>query len=436
MFPFKWDVISQKKRFDEQTFENRCHIDSFETSLTEKPFVLVNDLVSGNRNDIPELQWHRCDYNFGPPDKAPANYNEYTYFYDFVRHSLYDTQGANQEPVRYFELGLVEPNVEQTVPVPAFENATVSFGRLQKKEEKRREAEGIEKTTEVYKIGTFTLKLLSINLHIFNTGVGVLSFFTQNFKTQDEADILLINQLGRRIYPEFLSNYIPTGQEDAESMKGLFPLLINTQLASMLATNVTFMFGQKKADFTYQEYANTTEDPLWDQAKKLPRRIQNFFPGNSFFDDFDLMTKVSDSSPSEGVVLRNIMDDRMFTLCWYGNNKLVRQLKRFDSSTNRYVYEIDKYWFAFVSGDHDAAWPTVQHRQLLQKYIEQYTYGRWANFGTLYGITRELLVVLSDDAESLKKKRCSSAVRPCSTDVLSDCCFMPGATCVCVAVYG
>lgn len=381
LFPFKWDVLSGKEKLTEQTLNERCNLAAFTELLGERKFSITGDRPKSADNEI-ELKWNQCQYGFGSVEKSPYNYSEYTYFYDFVQHALFDVDRQGDEPIKYFELEATAQRGENTPgQVAPFQDTFLSVSRLKKTKDKKT-------GKDILRSKSFQLELTSINLHAFNTGVGVLSFFAENYCHPDSASILLINQLVRRIYPEFLE--MNPGQET--------DLLRETQLATMLAKEVKFSFGKQEAIFDYTEYSDPIPEKLWKQTYRLPSRIYQFFPAATFTDDSKAASgdKVSDKS----VLIRNVMDDRMFTLCWYGNNELSGQLRQFDEIAKEYVYEANRFWFTFFSMDNPNS-PTVQNSKLLRQYIERFTYGRWANYGTLYGVTRETFVILSEDAQNL-----------------------------------
>jgi hypothetical protein len=104
LFPFKWDVIPVNKDLACTEFDKRSNLCDFERLLG----------VKGNSNNSP---WKRMIYQF---DEGSKDYNEYTFFYDFVRDILYDKNQKNGL-IRYFEYKIGH-------------NASITIGTLKKDE--------------------------------------------------------------------------------------------------------------------------------------------------------------------------------------------------------------------------------------------------------------------------------------------------------------
>ena len=68
-----------------------------------------------------------------------------------------------------------------------------------------------------------------------------------------------------------------------------------------------------------------------------------------------------------------------------------------------YGYEDHLYWYAFMNGDAKSESITCQHDVMLEEEIANSTYNRWANYGTLFGFTRDSFVAISDDLNTLLK---------------------------------
>ncbi|MCS4454100.1 hypothetical protein JTT00_01810 [Clostridium botulinum] len=48
------------------------------------------------------------------------------------------------------------------------------------------------------------MKIKSIKLKVYDTGVATLSYFLNNYEWKNKEDILRINDYGRRIYPQHI----------------------------------------------------------------------------------------------------------------------------------------------------------------------------------------------------------------------------------------
>ena len=110
-------------------------------------------------------------------------YNEKNFFYEFVHPALYDTGPA-----------LYDTGKEESL--------------LKHYERREPQQGGVSYIISKRNGKTYTLKLDAINLNLYTTGVGMLTFHLKNEREDQkkEEDILTINQYGRRIYPPFFDD--------------------------------------------------------------------------------------------------------------------------------------------------------------------------------------------------------------------------------------
>ena len=207
--------------------------------------------------------------------------------------------------------------------------------------------------------GSFILKLDGISLRIFNTNIAILSFNLINDTYYNPQDILAINDFGRRIYPQFL------GENFTQNTKEAF-----------LAQSISLKFSQKKIceDFTH---FNKIENLSIEKFNFLPKFIHELISPN-----FTNFTKI-----------RPIIDDRMFVISQYHNDVLSHRMKNYCETTG-YGYEKDDFWYKYVYVDGNGK--TCQSKYMTKELIQQSTYDRWVEDGTLFGITRYSFVVLTD----------------------------------------
>lgn len=79
---------------------------------------------------------------------------------------------------------------------------------------------------------------------------------------------------------------------------------------------VDFKDGRDSSVETFSYFNDQTN--LQRSSTKLPKHIMHLFDETLFTDQ---------DKEDERILITNIMDDRMFTLCWYGNNQISRELK-------------------------------------------------------------------------------------------------------------
>ncbi|MBP9076715.1 MAG: hypothetical protein KBG02_07620 [Haliscomenobacter sp.] len=272
-----------------------------------------------------------------------VQYNEVTYFYDFVRPVLYDT-GTEDSLQRHYYYKL--PGAEH-------EN---------------------EYVIELANGKTYRLEIDDIVVSFFNTGVGYMAFSLYNRRKEQSApqDILKINAFGRRVYPPFLSTNLDLigqqaffdDQDWARGLKGTQEISNEMARSIRLETN-----GVAWAVEDFQSW-------LVDQnPQRPPALVRQLLP--------EAMLQETALSP--------VLDDRMFTVCWYGNKELTEYLKGQNPEEH---YKTDDWWYQFVFVDTNGA--TCPNKTLQKKLLEEATNPRWVNYGTFYGISRYSFVALTE----------------------------------------
>ncbi|GBU08782.1 hypothetical protein AwDysgo_21130 [Bacteroidales bacterium] len=293
-FPFKWEFPNKKdKLFSEQTKLSSIPTDKF-----------------SNWERTPEIS---------KDTEANELYNEKNYFYEFVHPLLYDT---NEEDSLVFHYERKETKTGDVRYI---------FNVRDKKE--------------------YNLKVDAINLNLYSTGVGVLSFYLENHTYEDKEDILTINQYGRRIFPPFIG--------DVEN---------RYEIAEFIA--IENLGGSKnyKEDFT--KYTNKD---AWKPA--------------SFIDDL-----ISDLSSEINII--PVIDDRMFVNCWYPNDDLSLKYKDKDELPFNAYLGKDEFLYKYIYVDVSSI--TCKNDRMMSDILQEQTYKRWQKDGTLFGMSRYSFVTLTN----------------------------------------
>jgi hypothetical protein len=386
----------------------------FPFTIEEDEFDLKKFGNSLNSNDWKEEQFDISRVEANGNRSSISNYNEYVYFYSMVQKLLYNTENTEDEISKYFELNsdlneyhIYTINSKETKKYMFYKdsennyfaktiegleyNEIIKISDLyfinenyyiisdKKKEildenfsleniiEKSKYDEEIEKLKSkdlfYVKSNDYKLNISRIALRVFKTGVGILSFHLENYKYDDKESILKINDFGRRVYPQFKpihsakSNFLA----DRLMLKHLFDNSKN--------------ISENFEDSGYEYISNTIMKLLEDKFlfEELDKNEKNRFQ------------------------IKPIIDDRMFTICWYGNDEFSRILKKSDWWENKKEYLKNDDWakFIFVDGNYNS----LQSKSMMEEYLTKHTYDRWINYGTLYGISRYSFVCLTDRSD-------------------------------------
>jgi hypothetical protein len=218
------------------------------------------------------------------------------------------------------------------------------------------------------------LVIEGITLHFFNTGVGVLTYNLTNINPEQskELDILKINEFGRRIYPQFLNN------------KGL----LGTK-QQFLANSIKLVINE--LDFSFDDFSwfnIELGNPSVSEPYRLPRLIKKLF-----HDEFIFKLNENETLKSPKILITKVTDDRMFFQCWYGNNENANQIGLHFKQQAKIKSD---WWYAYIFGD-KALRDSIANKKMQAEQLEYHTYKRWAEYGTIYGMSRDSFVCLSDE---------------------------------------
>ncbi len=379
LFPFRWKNWNLK---DNSSMEENFRLETFGESL------LKND----------QCKWKSESFELNHYD----HYNEYNYFYEYVREILYDLNEDlrikktknNEQLINHFEYQLPENN-------QFFYNIKLK-------------GDG----------NVYHLETDSILLNIYSTGTAVLSFHLRNHSYPEQDDILKINKFGRRLFVPFFDlkpDSIYSGNNDDTNEKLLLCSTKNYEIPDAI------WIGQKempdKGDKHFEDFSEYLKKETFKHGPfVLPRFIEGLFPVN-FFTTHEKNT-TGNNTYGHKVYLRPVLDDRMFVVSWYGNSRLAKDMSKISDCTdltidgndiydNRnkktyYSYETNNWWYRYVYVD-----TSLMHTNKFQKQelLKNQTYSRWVENGTLYGMSRYSLVMLTSNFSDLEKYGVTYLVR-------------------------
>ncbi len=361
LFPFQWYFSGSQMRH--KTLEQR----------TDLPRLV--ELFDGT-------EWKKRPYK----TDTVLNYNEYNYFYDMARKALFDEGKENEKALLANFFYDIAPDTY-----------TYNF-----------------KVCTDFQNNTFkeySLHIDSIILHLYSTGVGVLSFHLNNrLKHQSGPDdILDINQAGRRLYPPFFaidSKYIGTQEQFgiADFSAGL-DITMKKELARefrVIADEATETFE------TFRHHGGFASNPFQLPAhlKYLLRRIP------LTVDEADM------KSEDTKVFLSPLLDDRMFVICWYGNDDIIDELHantkdHCRDKDGKLTYLQSDWWYKYMFNDQRNN--TCQNQQMMRNLIRKHTYTRWSDYGTFYGVNRYSFVCLTGSLKTLRDNNAAFLVNHMQT---------------------
>jgi hypothetical protein len=277
------------------------------------------------------------------PTTGNQRYSEYYYFHPFVREAMFGNGNGNGNGD-----GEALPPLMTYFVRDAPAGAQFQLWVLDKE-------------------APYILDIQRIALRIYDARIGILCLELVNRTHEDLEDILKINDYGRRIYPQFLGD------------RGV--------------ANPKESFLPDRVEIHGIEDSPIVED-FADAAKfrkdhPVAAKYIQWLLGDRFTTDPDAA-----ASEDKDILFRPTIDDRMYTVCWYGSDDASKSFSTVNLNSE-YVYENSTDWYRFVFLDGNE-WPTCQHPGMRQTFIRDVTYERWADYGTLFGISRYSLVCVTD----------------------------------------
>lgn len=330
-------------------------------------FKTITEIVGAAPN-----KWNRKPFT---QDRI-TDYNEFHYFYDYVTEVLYERESATTDlPAEEMFIAHYAYNIPEGAGRYRIETRNPKYHKTNAPHE--------PETKE------YELEIDSILLHLYYTGVGILSFHLNNRKYADQEDVLYINQYGRRVYPNFYK--IPGEFVGKQAAFDETDFSTNAPHGLELAHCITIDLNDGAKPYCEK----------WD----LDVRQRRKHPNDHFRYKMPKMLDPFLSEIEKGYDIFPVIDDRMFVVCWYGNNDLATSLT---ANNPQPKYLTDDWWyrFSFVDG----GLRTVQNPEMQEELIRGTTYRRWSGYQTLYGVTQYSFVLLTKDLDALRDNDAASVV--------------------------
>lgn len=303
-YPFRWDIKNDNHTlFSERIDLERIHIS-------------------------PTSHWERVQVQTEEKDRQFL-YNEKNYYYPFVHKILYDESNNKTNLIYHFERREMKNTtnlVNYLIKVPGRDKVCV-------------------------------LTVDAINLNLYATGIGLLSFYLRNEQEeqQDRDTVLAINQFGRRIMPPFYAE-------------------IDSQHRIETCDYIRIEGLNSTKDY-YEDFQQYNENDSWRQAAFITHLIDDL---------------------TDDITTTPIIDDRLFVVSWYQNKELSSIVKNDAKAYCDNKQDFSNFWYRFLFVDNQ--YETCQNDEMKCKLLINQTYLRWQKYGSLYGVSRYSLVFLSDVA--------------------------------------
>ena len=212
----------------------------------------------------------------------------------------------------------------------------------------------------------YELDMNGMTLNLYGTGVGMLIFSCRNNSPDQSTpeDVLRINQFGRRIILPF---YADKQKRD--------------QTAEYL--EISGLVGEK--DYR-EDFMEINPDSPNKPAGFITALIKDL---------------------ANNVTFEPVIDDRMYVISWIADDELSKKFslgekepaEAANKKLDEFLYGCDNgFWYRYVFVDESD--PTCQNDKMYKELIDRHTYCRWQKWGTLYGINRYAMTMLSGASAS------------------------------------
>ena len=303
-----------------------------------------------------------------------------------MRNAIYTKDFFNDEAVWNYRFSAIKPvvkyeaseNNEQEVEQQDSDNKQDDAATFRIFKAIKYKEDGEDKIREF----DVTLNLNAIRVKLFKFGVGMLVFETENYDTDNENDIILINEFGRRVYVPFIDE---------------------NRTCKLCADEVSVTIDGK-----------TVVKGAVSGAKEGKTDEITFSPLITYFlsNDRNKMTTKREKRRNE-FYIEPIVDDRMFVACIYNNADFINSVCQWDVEKGEYRYLSDTleygtssnqgnstrrfYEMMFIDGDGLSCY----NRTMLRSLINDHTYARWLELGTVTGISEYSMVCVTSGIEFL-----------------------------------
>lgn len=327
IFPFRWDISPGNGKSRMALFASRTDLQ-----------VIRRKMEGGvpARTKIIHLKWERHTFDW------PRDYNEAVYFHPFVREVLFDKGGNESNIGLQYHISGKDKYLKYNIALAGEQEHP-----------------------------SYQLDIEELTLNFYETGIGFLGFHLNNRSHGSPEEILQINDFGRRIFPQFL------GEQDADNRLAVPKGAFLAEKIELISGDTVFAGD----DFSglLQNAAKTADASGW----LIPGFIRGLLPA------FLHMGKIL--PPQGDVEISPLLDDRMFVVCWFGNDDWSKALtiKRTDRP-----HETNEQWHRLIFVDGKS--PGMANTDLLRQLNIAHTNTRWQGEGTFFGASRYSFVALTN----------------------------------------
>lgn len=390
--PLRWDILTGSDYFDsgrikhDKPLSNRLSMaEASMIVLKSDKWELMPNVIDGEGmgcNSLPSIQ-DNC-YTFEGTYREPNNefvrlYNEHYFFYKPVRDAIYNIRNNTNLAVRVADKAPCadkawREHIQAYKPcILVFEHKAKNIRYLIQKGERK-----------------YELEVDSIQLRLYESGIMLLSLSCLN---RDESttldDVGKINCLGRRLYTGYFLD--KPNQKDVKQHEIVRGHETPDELALILDGKRIEIIGKREI--------------------AVPEKygfVETLF-GEHFISDTNLPNRDIRDLSARYLVFDACNDERMFVQSFCADDAFKERMKEIYPMRSELLdpqsppekkakirAEMQK-WYAMIYADNgiNEGACTCRDDEMLLRDIEAHTDPRWLGYGTLYGVTRSTMLMLT-----------------------------------------
>ncbi len=303
--------------------------------------------------------WHKTVSLSDEEEAFVAAYNQYRYFNAPARRAI-ESAGEDSDAVWNYTYALPGEKAEYVL-----------------------EKEGKD---------AISLSVNAIRLKLYDSGIGILLFETENHSYDSVADFNRINDMARCVYRPFIDN--------REGYCGACPDKVSIRYDGGVLCEGTLNERPEKADEL--------------------RLIEPIL----FLLSNDTIRATAGKQEAKGTkkfhYIEPVLDERMFVAAYYVNAPFVNECTMWDNGAYRYEQAALSYNAADMDQDGDkdnlaatlyrifyvdgSGFTTCRHRRMMAELLDKVIYKRWVEGGTITGITDySMISITNSDSAFLRR---------------------------------
>ncbi len=257
------------------------------------PFRIESDFCYDEIGSKDHGKWEKFLFKIN----SGTDFSERVYFFDFVYKAIFndDINNTSKYPLKQYYYKPVD--IKENIDSPYY--FTINRSYTDNKSEKKID-------------DFFSLQIDNITLNIYESGIGVIAYHLNNGSYADIESIKKINDIGRRVFPQFMNGSGDSISFDRSKFIPTKIIISKTKIekeidipSNLPFPSISYDFGKIEKEIS----AGKGFAESFDESKLLPCYITSLI-----------------SKFSEEMKVSPLIDDRMFVISWIGKRTVINKV--------------------------------------------------------------------------------------------------------------